>query len=523
MEKEPLVSPEKTPRIDSIKFDSEQSCREKLAILRKGEKSKKLLDINYRVTQLKLLKAAIQKNEKEIHFSNKIDLGQSEFMSYYLTYNTIVNDIDDIINNIWSWSKPQKRDTPAVLVPGSSYVVPEPFGVSLTLSAWNSQYLTLLTPIAQAIAAGNQCLAKPSEMAEVSAVVCQNILAELDPEVVQTCQGGVEVCVELLKNKFDIIIFTGSPEKGRLVALAAAEFLTPCILELGGQNPCVVDETADLKNATFNLLNGKCLISGQICLAPEYVMIHRSVFDKFVEQMKTTSKEFYGGDIKNSADYSRIINKFHTERLIGLIERAQTEKLGKMIYGGESDINQKYVAPTLFSFDSIEQMRKSELAKAEIFGPIQYIAPYDDIQEVIDQINSRPKPLTMYYFGNHKNNIARLEKETSSGAFVTNDCIVHFTNSDLPFGGVGKSGYGAYHGKWGFESLSHMKPVLKQSQMMLRFRYPPFPGKHENIMRFILPRLTTTQYKLVRAAAFVGLLIALFILRNTISGILFRK
>lgn len=499
-----------------LEYDTVEKVREKIQILRKGERSQKMKDINYRIDQLKKLKAAMIKYESEIHLSNQRDLGMSEFMSYYGSYAVVKKDIDEVIENIHEWAKKRSVNTPALLAPASSYVIPEPFGVCLIMSAWNSQYQTLIMPMAQALAAGNVILAKPSEMAESSAILCNKILAELDPGVVQVCQGGAEVCIELLKNKFDVIVFTGSPQKGVLVAKAAAEFLTPCILELGGQNPVIVDRSADLKNAAYNLINGRFLISGQVCIAPEYVMVEESIYENLLNELKSTLFSFYGEDPQKSPDYSRIINDFHAERLSNLVKSTG----GNVITGGNFDLKDKYVAPTIVSFESLNKMSQSPLACSEIFGPILYLAPYKKIEECIEYINSKDKPLTIYYFGTDKVNKNLIINSTSSGAFVTNDCIVHFTNSDLPFGGVGTSGYSAYHGKWGFDNLSHIKPVLDRSQMLTKFRYPPFTPSKQKILRFLLENFNLTQMKLVKIVAVSTLVLALYLNRNFLGGLL---
>jgi aldehyde dehydrogenase (NAD+) len=500
--------------LSTITYDSDETVREKLNILRKGERSLKMRDVEFRKTQLKLLRAAFVKNEKLINQSNEKDLGLKEFISYYVSFSQVKLDLDDIINNIDKWTQPRPVDTPALLAPAKSYVLPEPFGVCLIMSAWNSQFQTLIIPLAQAIAAGNCVLAKPSEMAEQSAIVSQIILSELDPEVVQVCQGGAEVCIELLKNRFDIILFTGSPQKGVLVAKAAAEFLTPCILELGGQNPVIVDKSVDLESAAYNLMASRFMLAGQVCIAPEYVMVEREVYEKLLECMKNTVKILFGENPKLSADYSRIINDFHTERLINLVNDTK----GKVIVGGDYDLKEKYIAPTVVSFESLQNLSKSPLSCSEIFGPILYIAPYDNINDCIQFINQRDKPLALYYFGNDITNKNLIKNSTSSGAFVTNDCVIQFINSSLPFGGVGKSGYSAYHGVWGFDNLSHLKPVMERpARPLMKMRYPPFDQGKQRTMKFCLNTFTFTQYQFLKGVVSIVTILMLGLFRNIIS------
>jgi len=329
----------------------------------------------------------------------------------------------------------------------------------------------------------------------------------LDPEVMQVIQGGQEVCEEVLRNKTDVIIFTGSPQKGVLVARAAADFLTPCILELGGQNPCIVDKSSDLQSAAYNLVNGRCMVSGQVCLAPEYILVEKEVCDKLVNELKKVHDFFFESKPKESESFCRIINDFHSERLSKLCETHE----GKVIYGGDYDKKEKYIAPTLVTFDSIEVLSKSPLAESEIFGPIQYLAPYSSLDEAINYINSKDKPLALYYFGFNKSNKERILNNTSSGAFVINDTVMHFVNSSLPFGGVGKSGYGACHGKYGFDNLSHLKPVFDTTGKIVAMRYPPFNNRNKKLLGWAIANLTFPQSKALKTVlAIVGVLALLY-------------
>jgi len=496
---------EKTPEfITKSDYDSEGSILTKIDIVRKAYKTQKLFDLSYRKKQIQILKSALKKYEQEIHHSNKMDLGQSEFFSIYLNISTMVSDIDHILENIDSWAAARPVDVPVLFAPAKSYIIPEPFGVCLILSSWNFQYLTLIMPIAQAIAAGNCVLAKPSEMAPYSAFVVQKILSELDQDIVQVVQGDAPQCIALLKNQFDVILFTGSPQKGRIIAEAAAKFLTPCILELGGQNPTIVDSNADLENAVYNIASGRFMACGQVCLSPEYVLVDRSIHGKFLEMLKKTVETFYSLNPKESKDYPRIINEFHTKRLAELIEGCPKESL---VCGGKYDLADKYVEPTIYNFQSIDELSKANLAKEEIFGPILYAAPYNNIEEAIEYINSKDKPLALYYFGSNSTNKKLIERRTSSGGLVCNDCVVHFSSNYLPFGGVGKSGYSAYHGKYGFDNLSHLKPVLDRKEMLLKIRYPPYADGKQKILKFLLFNLTFTQKKLINIFLYVSIFI----------------
>ncbi len=496
-------------------YDSEDQIINKLTILRNANKSQKLHDIAFRKKQLQTLKSSIIKYEKQIHISNKMDLAQNEFHSFLNTYSLLLNDIDFILSNLDDWVKRRSVDVPVLFTPAKSYIIPEPFGVCLVMSSWNFQYSTLIIPIAQAIAAGNCVLAKPSEMASYSALVVQNILKELDQDIIQVVQGEGPQCIALLKNQFDVILFTGSPQKGRIIAESAAKHLTPCILELGGQNPTIVDSNADLENAAYNIIFGRFTSCGQICLSPEYVLIDENIHQKFLGILKNNLINFFGKNALESQDYSRIINEFHTKRIIDLIESCPKENL---VCGGKSDLNQKYIEPTIYNFNSISDLSKTNLSKDEIFGPILYCAPYKNIEDAIEYINSRDKPLALYYFGSNDNNKNLIEKKTSSGAFVCNDCVVHFTSHYLPFGGVGKSGYSAYHGKYGFDNLSHLKPVLDRKEMLLKLRYPPYSDGKQKFLKFAVFNVKFTQKKLISGIMFIGLLVLTWLITPFIKN-----
>lgn len=501
--------------VDSFKLDYTEvnQIKPKLDKLKKAFFSHKTKDTNFRLDQLKKLRRGIDKYAKEIGRTNYLDLGFGDYSNDINTMAIVLSDIDYIISNFQDWAKPRSVHTPLLLAPSTSCLFPEPYGVCVIFSAWNSQYQTLLQPMAAALAAGNCVLAKPSEMAPYSAKLMEYIFEYLDPDVVQIVQGGGDQCIELNKHKSDIIVFTGSPMKGVLVSKAAAEFLTPCILELGGQNPVIVDETADLKNTAYNLVNGRFIISGQACIAPEYVFVHRSNYEKLLALLKETVENFFGKNPQISKDYSRIINEWHTDRLANLLK---THGGNVLVGGGECNIKEKYVPPTIIHFESIEKMSKSSLAKEEIFGPILYLCPFDNINDCIEYINSREKPLSMYYFGYNKKNKELIKKNTSSGGLVFNDTIVHFASHYLPFGGVGSSGYSAYHGKYGFDNLSHLKPIVDRSSTIVPFRYPPYSSSKLSLMRKLIGLGSLTQSGVVKSFVYLGLIVAAFLLRNNL-------
>lgn len=503
--------------VDDLKltFTPVEEISSKINLLKKGFSSHKTKNLSFRKEQLKKLKSGFEKYIKEVHRSNYLDLGINEYNSFYYTTSIVSADIDYIIDNFESWTKPRNVDTSILFAPCSSYLLPEPYGVVVIFSAWNFQWQTLLQPIAVALASGNVVLAKPSEMAAYSAKMVEIVCGELDPEVFQIVQGGADQCIALNNIKTDLIVFTGSPFKGKIVAKAAAEFLTPCILELGGQNPVIVDETADINSAVTNIVSARFINVGQICIGPEYVFVHKSKLNEFLLECKEKTLEFYSNDPKTNIEYSRVINEFHSERLSKLISDCK----GKIVVkGGECSVKDKFIPPTIFHFENISQMEESNLAKDEIFGPILYITEYTDINDCIEYINRKEKPLAMYYFGFNKKNKADIISKTSSGGLVFNDATVQFASHYLPFGGVGQSGYGAYHGKYGFDAFSHLKPIMDRDYKIIPLRYPPFTKTKQHLMKKLLLMSKFTQKGLMRGIVILVLLISIFVFRSNFSS-----
>jgi acyl-CoA reductase-like NAD-dependent aldehyde dehydrogenase len=470
----------------TYKIDTVETCQHKINLLRQSLKEKKMVKIEYRLARLRELLKLWDEHESEIHRSNYLDLGQSEFTSKFTTFYQVRAEIEHAISNLKTWVQPQECDTPLLFCLSNSYVKPEPFGLTLIFSAWNANYLTLIIPLAQALAAGNVVLAKPAATAKESCKVLMKILSKMNPEVCIGCSGNPEVYNELLKNKFDLIIFTGSADKGKIIAKAAAEHLTPTILELGGQNPVIVDKTANLNTAAHNIIFGRLAINGQACIAPEYIMCDKTIYDKLISELQKRFVEFYGQNPETSENLGKIVNTSHTERILKLINNPGNG--AKLLHGDIAKCNkeQRFITPMLFGFDNLKDMGNSELAKAEIFGPVLYIAPYDNINEAIGYINEREKPLSSYLFSNDAVMKERVKEHTSAGCLVINDTIIHFASSYVPFGGVGNSGMGAYHGKWGFDNMSHWKPVVEQSNYIMAPRYPPYTPQKKRILSFAM-------------------------------------
>ena len=470
-----------------IPFDNAESCRRKYNSLREAQKLHKLNNIEYRLEILNKILFLWEKYSEEVSLSNYLDLGISETNNMISNYSLVRSEIVYAIKNLKSWVKPRYVDTPLFLSTSYSYVKPEPYGLTLIFSAWNCNFLTLIIPLVQAIAAGNCVIAKPASTAPETCKVCLKILNELPHDVVYGCAGKPEVYTELLKQRWDLIVFTGSASKGKIIAAAAAPNLTPTILELGGQNPVIVEKSADLKVSAHNIVYGRFMFTGQACIAPEYIMVDKGIKDKLIEELKKVYETFFTKNPENSPDLGVIVNNFHAKRIKELVENPGEG--AQLLYGDLSKINleKRFIPPFLFGFDSMEQMGKSKLAEAEIFGPVLYLCPYDKIEEAVNYINSREKPLSAYLFTKNKKIKEYVRDNTSSGALDINDTIVHFSSSFLPFGGVGNSGMSAYHGKWGFENMSHLKPVVDQSTLFLPFRYPPFSNFDVKLLKIVLP------------------------------------
>ena len=423
-------------------------------------------DIPFRINRLKTLEQAIKKNEKKIISALKKDLNKAAYESYMTEVGLILGDIRFMIKNIRRWSRPQKVKTPLIYPFASSYSYPEPYGIALVVSPWNYPFQLALAPLIGAIAAGNCAVLKPSEYAPHTAGIISEILADIfENRYVTAITGDVETGKALLEQKFDYIFFTGSVPVGKIVMAAASRHLTPVTLELGGKSPCIVDRETNINLAARRIVSGKFINAGQTCIAPDYLMVHKSVKAALVNGMRKYITQFYGEQPRESGDYSRIINNRHFERVAAYLDR------GTIIVGGETDQKQLYISPTLL--DNIGW--EDPVMQEEIFGPILPILEYQDLSRVIAAVNARPKPLALYFFSTNKQNQQRILKEISFGGGCINDTLLHFANPHLSFGGVGNSGMGRYHGKASFDTFSHRKSILKNRLSFdLPLRYPPY-------------------------------------------------
>lgn len=436
----------------------------------------KTKDISFRIEKLKALKQAIVENEQSIIQALQADLHKPE-LETYIGEISVIKEIDYAIKHLHNWLKPQKAKVSVEFFSYSARLYPEPLGVVLIIGAWNYPFNLIISPLIGAIAAGNCTIIKPSELAHHTSHLVANILKKyFEPEYIVVLEGGVETSQKLLAEKFDHIFFTGSTAVGKIVMEAAAKHLTPVTLELGGKSPCIVDSEINLEYTARRIIWGKFLNAGQTCIAPDYLLVDQKIKKDLVNTLHKCLKEFYGQNPANSPDYARIINQKHFERLAKFLED------GEIICGGETNPSQRYIAPTLLDKVSLT----ATVMQEEIFGPILPIIEYRDITEAIALINSQPKPLALYLFSQNKNLQKRVLQETSSGGVCINDTVLQFGISSLPFGGVGDSGIGSYHGKASFDTFSHYKSVLQNSFWLdLNWRYAPYKGKLSILKRLL--------------------------------------
>ncbi|XP_042529564.1 aldehyde dehydrogenase family 3 member A2 isoform X1 [Dipodomys spectabilis] len=436
--------------------------------------------LRFRMQQLEALRKMVQEHEKDILAAISADLCKSEFNAYSQEVISILGEIDFVLENLAEWvtAKPVKKNLLTMM--DEAYIQPEPLGVVLIIGAWNYPFLLTIQPLVGAIAAGNAVIIKPSELSENTAEILAKLLPQyLDQDLYAVINGGVVETTELLKQRFDHILYTGNTAVGKIVMEAAAKHLTPVTLELGGKSPCYIDKDCNLDIACRRITWGKFMNCGQTCIAPDYILCESALQHQIVQKIKETLKEFYGENIKESSDYERIINIRHFQRIRRLLEGQ------KIAFGGEIDEATRYIAPTILTDVDPE----TKVMQEEIFGPILPIVPVKNADEAIHFINEREKPLALYVFSHNNKLIKRMIDETSSGGVTGNDVIMHFTLNSLPFGGVGSSGMGAYHGKHTFDTFSHQRPCLLKSlkrESANKLRYPPNSQSKVDWAKFFL-------------------------------------
>ncbi len=426
-------------------------------------------DLDFRIGQLKLLEKAVGTHEDALCEALKRDMNKSKFEAYVGEIGMLYNEISYAARHVRSWARPERVRTPLIHFPAVSRIYSEPLGVALIIGPWNYPVQLLLTPLVGAMAAGNCSILKPSRHApHTSKVIAELIGENFDPEYIAVPGEGAETSQVLLEQKFDYIFFTGGTAVGKIVAAAAAKHLTPVTLELGGKSPCIVDRDVHLDVAARRITWGKFFNAGQTCVAPDYLLVDATVKDALLERIKGCVTKFYGDDPRMSPDYGRIINERHFERLLNLLDQ------GDIIIGGDTDPRDNYIAPTVIDNVSLDH----KIMEDEIFGPILPVIEYRDLAECISMVNSGAKPLSLYFFSTNRANRERVLSETTSGGGTMNDTVLHLSTSTLPFGGVGLSGYGKYHGKASFDTFSNKKSILDRSFVFdLPFRYPPYGNK----------------------------------------------
>lgn len=429
----------------------------------------KTKDIAFRKQALKKLLQTIQRKEDKICDALYKDFRKPKFESVATETAIIIKELKLAIKNIKSWSKPSRVSSSILNFPSKDYIYNQPYGTVLIISPWNYPFQLAISPLIGAIAAGNTAVIKPSEHAPHTAAILEEIIKGVfKNEHVVIIQGGIETSQELLYHKWDYVFFTGSVPVGRVVARAIAEHLTPSTLELGGKNPTIVDETAKVKLAAKRIVFGKFINAGQTCIAPDYVLIHEKIKDQFITALKNEIIHFYGNNPKSSKDYARIVNQKQFDRLVELIDQE------KVKIGGEVDPDDYYISPTVILNPSLN----SEIMQEEIFGPLLPILVYQTESDIDLILKKFDNPLSVYIFTSRKKFAEKMIQKYSFGGGTINDTLVHFVNDKLPFGGVGNSGMGAYHGKHTFDTFSHKKSITKRGTWLdISLRYAPYKNK----------------------------------------------
>lgn len=438
----------------------------------------KTKNLKYRKQQLKLLSKNIKNHENELLDALYKDLGKSKVEAYATEIGMLLKSIKLMRKELKNWSKTKQTDTPLYLFPTKSYIKKEPYGTVLIIGPFNYPVQLVFEPLIGAIAAGNTAIVKPSELTPHVAIVIKDIIEDtFDEAYVSVVEGGIEETQALLSLPFDYMFFTGSEKVGKIVYEAAARKLIPVTLELGGKSPVIVDDTANIKVASERISFGKFTNAGQTCVAPDYILVQRKVKNDLIKTLKKTITEFYGENIEKSPDFGRIVNQKHFNRLNDLIQIHKDN----VVFGGNSSKEDLYIEPTLL--DNITNDNK--IMKEEIFGPILPIITYDNFDEVLEIIQSKSKPLSLYLFSEDENMTHRVVEELSFGGGAINDTLMHLANPNLPFGGVGSSGIGQYHGKYSFDTFSHMKSyTFKSTRLESSLFFPPYKGKFKYIKTF---------------------------------------
>ena len=434
-------------------------------------------DVGQRVDKLKQLKQLVESREKQIAEALRRDFQKPEFETYITETSFILSELKFFIKNLKQWAQPARVKSSLLNFPSKDFIYPTPYGVCLVLAPWNYPFQLTLSPAIGAIAAGNTVILKPSEFTPHTSALIKELFERLFPaEWVSVVEGGVETSEELLKQKWDYVFFTGSVPVGRIVAKAIAENLTPATLELGGKSPCIIHSSARMELAAKRIAWGKFINAGQTCIAPDYILVDAAVKNEFVEALKKEITSLFGNDPKASPDLSRIINQKHFNRLKNLMQGE------KCLFGGHSDEEMLYISPTLLDEPGLD----SAIMQDEIFGPLLPIISYTSEKDMEKIIRHYPRPLSLYVFSQEAAFSEKIIQKYHFGGGVVNDVLVHIANKNMPFGGVGDSGYGGYHGKFSFDTFTHKKSISKRATWLdVPLRYPPYRGKLEAAKKFL--------------------------------------
>ena len=433
--------------------------------------------VNARLARLKALKQNIKSNETEIVAALQHDLAKPVAEIWLAEIYVALVELNTIIKNLSQWAKPKRIAGKWLNFPSKDWIVPEPYGVTLHIAPWNYPFQLALNPLIGAVAAGNTVVLKPSEHAPQTAKILQKIISKVfPPDWVCVAEGGPEVAHHLLNQRWDYIFFTGGISIAKIVAKAAAEHLTPTTLELGGKNPCIVDQTANIKVTARRIVWGKFMNCGQVCMSPDYLLVHQDIYNDLVTTLKAEIVRMYGENPQESTDYARLVNQGHVEKMKELLKGQD------IIFGGVVDEKDRYVSPTLIALEHLD----NSLMEDEIFGPLLPIITYKDEAEIHMTVKRFEKPLSFYVFSQRKKWARKLMKTYSYGGGMINDVIVYFTNDNLPFGGVGHSGTGSYHGKHSFDTFSHNKPYVERPTWFdPKQRYAPYTNNFKIIKRLL--------------------------------------
>ena len=440
-------------------------------------RSGKTKDLSFRLNALNTLRSAIKNYEIDLMQALRDDLNKSAFEAYSTEIGFVLEELRFIISHLPVWVKPKKVKTPLTHIGSNSYIYSEPYGVSLIIAPWNYPFQLALAPLIGAIAAGNCAIMKPSELTPKTSEIIANMIQEcFSADFISVIQGGVETSQALLSEPFDYIFFTGSVAVGKIIMEAAAKNLTPVTLELGGKSPCIVHDDANLKLAAKRIAWGKCTNAGQTCIAPDYLYLHKNVHDEFLRQLKTAIAELYGSEPLHNPNFTRIVSERHFERLSSFL------KNGEVYHGGKTNREKLMIEPTVLT----EITWDDPIMEDEIFGPILPVLEYEKLSEMLDGIQQHPKPLSLYIFSENERIQEEVINSVSFGGGCVNDTVYHFASLHLPFGGVGPSGIGSYHGKGSFDTFSHKKSILKQTTRFdIPFRYPNVKNGLKKIKMFL--------------------------------------